>query len=500
MVVFNPLKKEIDLKVVYYGPAVCGKTTNLQSVHMSLNPKQRGELVSLATKDDRTLFFDFLPVELGSIKGFKTRFHIYTVPGQVFYTLTRRAVLTGVDGIIFIADSQDGKMEENLESMNDLKENLKYYNKDLGSVPFVMQYNKRDLENVLSLEEMGSQLNTLEVPSFVASAINGKGVMETLTVCCKMVLKQIQDKSKHAKPAEKEEGDEDKDKQTIKRAINDLPTLKLVESQKSDDPSADIQQSLYKEQEEQSAEPGSQLEEVTAVNLKNEEGFDQVKEEVVENHQEMVGQKEPISEKQEEPLAVNDLLEEKADIKLSDSENLVNENQGEFQEEELKGEPKIELEVQTSGMDVEEEGIGTVDESLSEEAAESEDLEDEDDKRTCPRCSLKFNLNVKQCPICKISLVQEGEEGNTDEKELEFKDETAHLPKTSSEEEVISASDAVGTGLCEQGLEIISCGQPQKVSSTAIKVPLVMKICNIDQEFKINMAINFEDFFLQPRG
>jgi len=150
-------------------------------------------------------------------------------------------------------------------------------------------------------------------------------------------------------------------------------------------------------------------------------------------------------------------------------------------------------------MDVEEEGIGTVDDSLSEEVAESENLEHEDDKRTCPRCSLKFKLNVKQCPICKISLVQEGEEGNTDAKELEFKDETVPLPEASSEEEVIGAFDAKGTGLCEQGLEIISCGQPQKVSSTAIKVPLVMKICNIDQEFKINMAINFEDFFLQPR-
>ena len=112
MVVFNPVKKEIDIKIVYYGPALCGKTSNLQSVHLSLNPDQRGELVSLATKDDRTLFFDFLPIELDNIKGFKTRFHIYTVPGQVLYTLTRKAVLTGVDGIIFVADSEEGKMEE----------------------------------------------------------------------------------------------------------------------------------------------------------------------------------------------------------------------------------------------------------------------------------------------------------------------------------------------------------------------------------------------------
>ena len=138
MVVFNPVKKEIDIKIVYYGPALCGKTSNLQSVHLSLNPDQRGELVSLATKDDRTLFFDFLPIELDNIKGFKTRFHIYTVPGQVLYTLTRKAVLTGVDGIIFVADSEEGKMEENIESLDDLKENLKYYNKDLRSIPFVM--------------------------------------------------------------------------------------------------------------------------------------------------------------------------------------------------------------------------------------------------------------------------------------------------------------------------------------------------------------------------
>ena len=154
MVVFNPVKKEIDIKIVYYGPALCGKTTNLQSVHLSLNPQQRGELVSLATKDDRTLFFDFLPIELDNIKGFKTRFHIYTVPGQVFYTLTRKAVLTGVDGIIFVADSQTNKMEENVESMDDLRENLKYYKKDVESIPYVMQYNKRDLNNIMPLDEM----------------------------------------------------------------------------------------------------------------------------------------------------------------------------------------------------------------------------------------------------------------------------------------------------------------------------------------------------------
>lgn len=500
MVVFNPLKKEIDLKIVYYGPALCGKTTNLQSVHMSLNPRQRGELVSLATKDDRTLFFDFLPVELGSIKGFKTRFHIYTVPGQVFYTLTRRAVLTGVDGIIFVANSQDGKMGENLESLNDLKDNLKYYNKDLESVPFVIQYNKRDLDNVLSLEEMGSQLNTLDVPSFVASAINGKGVMETLTVCCKMVLKQIQDKSKSATSAETKEHAGEKDKQAIKRAISDLPRLKLVEYQKSDASVADMQQSLFAEQEQQVVNHDRQTEEATEVNVKTELGFDRGEGEGIKADQGGVDREKLILEKQDEPLAVNDRLEEKADRQLSESESLASDHREAFLEDALTGEPNIELDVPSPGMGVKEKGIGPADDTLSEKVAESGSLIVEKDERTCPRCSLKFNLNVKQCPICKINLVPEGAERYTDEGKLDYQDEPAHLADTSWDEDVIGHPDETGTGLCEQGLEIISCGQPRKVSSTAIQVPLVMKIASYDQEFKINMAINFEDFFLQPRG
>ena len=235
MVVFNPVKKEIDIKIVYYGPALCGKTSNLQSVHLSLNPDQRGELVSLATKDDRTLFFDFLPIELDNIKGFKTRFHIYTVPGQVLYTLTRKAVLTGVDGIIFVADSQEGKMEENIESLDDLKENLKYYNKDLQSIPFVMQYNKRDLENLMSVDEMEQQLNSVGAPSFEASALSGKGVMETLTMCCKMVLKQIQEKSNTSQPSAQAKQAHD----NAQESSPELPQLSLVDSeeeQESADP------------------------------------------------------------------------------------------------------------------------------------------------------------------------------------------------------------------------------------------------------------------------
>ncbi|MBW1855068.1 MAG: gliding-motility protein MglA [Deltaproteobacteria bacterium] len=228
MVVYNPAKREIDIKIVYYGPALCGKTTNVQSVHKIMNPQQRGELVSLATKDDRTLFFDFLPIELDSIKGFKTHFHIYTVPGQVMYNLTRRAVLTGADGVVFVADSQVDKMDENIESLNDLKDNLGYYKKDLESFPFVIQYNKRDLDNVVSVKELEEKLNATMVPSFAASAVNGEGVMETLTMCCRLVLKKITDKTGAQREVGvvKKKKIKESEKEKIEAAISELPERK----------------------------------------------------------------------------------------------------------------------------------------------------------------------------------------------------------------------------------------------------------------------------------
>ncbi len=207
MAVFNAAKREIDIKIVYYGPALCGKTTNVQCVHKMLSPTQRGDIMSLATKDDRTLFFDFLPIELGDVKGFKTRFHVYTVPGQVYYALTRRAVLTGVDGVVFVADSQASKMDENIESLNDLNENLNYYKKDLSSIPFVMQYNKRDMDKILPVAELNQKLNPNNVPYYGASAVDGTGVIETLTACCKLVLKQM-DSSGGAKKRRRQRLDE----------------------------------------------------------------------------------------------------------------------------------------------------------------------------------------------------------------------------------------------------------------------------------------------------
>jgi signal recognition particle receptor subunit beta len=196
MAIFNYKKREISAKIVYYGPALCGKTTNVQYIHQKLNPRQRGELVSLATDADRTLFFDFLPIELENVGGFKTRFQIYTVPGQVYYNSTRKAVLTGVDGVIFVADSQASMEQENIESFNNLIENLKYYNRDISQIPLIIQYNKRDLNDVMSVEDLDRLFNQPQRLSFSASAVTGNGVLQTLTACCKQVLQDLKNKSK----------------------------------------------------------------------------------------------------------------------------------------------------------------------------------------------------------------------------------------------------------------------------------------------------------------
>jgi len=192
MAVINYLKKEISAKIVYYGPSLCGKTTNIQSIYAGIKPEQKGKLVSLATEADRTLFFDFLPIEIANVRGFKTRLHFYTVPGQVYYNSTRRAVLTGVDGIVFVADSQRDKMEENIESLNNLEENLNYYGKSIKTLPLVIQFNKRDLNEVMSVAEMNQILNPSGFPSCEAVAPTGEGVLETLTLITKMVLQHIE--------------------------------------------------------------------------------------------------------------------------------------------------------------------------------------------------------------------------------------------------------------------------------------------------------------------
>jgi signal recognition particle receptor subunit beta len=192
--VINQATKQLQIKIVYYGPALCGKTTNLEKVHANVQSAQeKGKLVSLATQSDRTLFFDFLPVEAMAIKGFKTKFQLYTVPGQVIYNTTRQLVLRGVDGIIFVADSQLDKMQENVESFTNLEDNLRGAKLDLADIPYVLQYNKRDLPNVAPIEYMEYLLNNREVrvPAFEASAAKCEGVFETLNALTKLLLSKF---------------------------------------------------------------------------------------------------------------------------------------------------------------------------------------------------------------------------------------------------------------------------------------------------------------------
>jgi len=187
----NYSAREINCKVVYYGPGLCGKTTNLQYIHKKTVKDSRGKLISLATETDRTLFFDFMPLKIGKIKGFDVRFHLYTVPGQVFYNASRKLILKGVDGVVFVADSQKNRMDANIESLGNLASNLKEYNLSIRKLPLVLAYNKRDLpaEKLCSIEEMQKRLNsTLKVPYLPSSAFTGQGIFETLKVIAKLVL------------------------------------------------------------------------------------------------------------------------------------------------------------------------------------------------------------------------------------------------------------------------------------------------------------------------
>jgi len=188
--IINAAEKVINFKIVYYGPGVAGKTANLQYVHKSLPHANKGNMVSLATGDDRTIFFDFLPVSALTVRGFETRFQLYTVPGQIHYNMTRRLVLRGVDAVVFVADSQFDRLPENLESLKNLDENLRQYQSSLDETPYVIQYNKRDLPNVAPIDYLEYVLNrgTRRVPFFEGVAVDGKGVFDTLNTVSRMVL------------------------------------------------------------------------------------------------------------------------------------------------------------------------------------------------------------------------------------------------------------------------------------------------------------------------
>jgi len=191
MSLINYSSKEITCKIVYYGPGRCGKTTNLQYIYSKIPDVKRSSMVSLATEKDRTLFFDFLPLELGDIAGYKTRVQLYTVPGQVFYNSTRKLVLQGADGVVFVADSQVDLWQENQESLANLRDNLSLLGMDISKVPLVMQYNKRDMPNIVSVAELDHALNFRHAPHYEAVATTGVGVFDTLKAISALVLQSL---------------------------------------------------------------------------------------------------------------------------------------------------------------------------------------------------------------------------------------------------------------------------------------------------------------------
>ena len=191
MSLINYSSREINVKIVYYGPGLCGKTSNIQYIYDKVSPDTKGKLITLATEMDRTLFFDFLPLELGTVKGFRTRFHLYTVPGQVYYDASRKLILRGVDGIVFVADSQKSRYDANIESVYNLHENLGEYNLKLDEIPYAIQYNKRDLPDIIAVDDLEQELNPQRLPSFEAVAVKGVGVFDTLKAVAKAVLRNL---------------------------------------------------------------------------------------------------------------------------------------------------------------------------------------------------------------------------------------------------------------------------------------------------------------------
>ncbi len=187
----NRMSKEVNCKIVYYGAGLCGKTANLNYVFAATKPESRGKMISLETETERTLFFDFLPLDLGKVGEYKVRFHLYTVPGQVFYDASRKLILKGADGIIFCVDSQEARLEANIESLENLEQNLNAYKQSLATIPHIVQYNKRDMPGILPVDELRAQLNPHKAPEFEAVAKTGAGVFDTLKGLAKIVLTQL---------------------------------------------------------------------------------------------------------------------------------------------------------------------------------------------------------------------------------------------------------------------------------------------------------------------
>jgi len=362
--------------------------------------------MSLATKDDRTLFFDFLPIELGNVKGFKTRFHLYTVPGQVYYALTRRAVLTSVDGVVFVADSQASKLEENIESLNDLDENLKFHKKGLETVPFVMQYNKRDMGGIMLVSELEAELNKYNAPAFEASALNGDGVMETLTSCCKLVLKSLN------KPA----GEQHK---------------KTIAGEGSDTQEVEAEPEVKLSEEFPVAEPVALSE--SEIRLPEEAP---------------VSMSADVTESEPEPRSIDlEIPDDSSKPVLDSSELSMDESSSlKFADDDLP-----EVEIDTSYLASDNESV-----TVTNPEGPSEVLS-----------SFTDSADIADAEIPSVTI-------------------SAPKPELTYEPGIISKPD----------ITFLSCGDPQKISDTSIKVPLKFRLENEGKEGSLNIKINFEDFKL----
>jgi mutual gliding-motility protein MglA len=533
MAVFNAAKREIDLKIVYYGPAMCGKTTNVQCIHKMLTPQQRGDLMSLATKDDRTLFFDFLPIELGDVRGFKTRFHIYTVPGQVYYGLTRRAVLTGADGVVFVADSQTNKLQDNLESLKDLADNLKFYKKDIGSFPFVLQYNKRDLPHVASVEELNSILNLNNVPAYESSALSGMGVVETLTGICKLVLKQMDSGTAKKKPAQPaatvssrpsaeppETAADDKDIKIFSEVPPAPLTATEPESLQPDQtlmpvaPLSEQKQPLRLSPTEPSSLPfddsipsaapsfeKSYIPEPDGVYEKPAPAFD------TQSSSSEVNSDVGLSFDDEETLLLEEEAVQEPELSFDDEDGLsFDDEETLVLEEEAVQEPELSFDDEAA-LVLEEEAVQEPELSFEDEEGLTFDEEE----------GQESELSFEDNPAV---LAQEKAAADMSEPELSFEEDDSGLAielVSDASASIALHDDTAGFALEEpslefeepsggegftprpvltpdvEGLSIVTCGQPQKISETSISLPITIRLNKNDTEHPLTITISLGD-------
>ena len=473
MVVFNPSKREIGAKIVYYGPAAGGKTTNLHFIHNRLNPKQRGDLISLATKDDRTLFFDFLPLDLGTVKGFNVRFHLYTVPGQVYYVSTRRAVLTGVDGIVFVADSQEEKLAENIESLEDLEKNLLYYGKKIDDIPMILQYNKRDLKKIFSIQTLNAKLNRRNLSVIESVGLNGKGVMETLTDISKAVLESLEDSSKKPK---------------VKPPTRSSPLIPGATKTPPPFPKSDVESLIELESEEK-------VFDIERLRAERRATIDK-----------LLKQKEQ-AKAQSEPA---DLKTTKGAEKF-DSENVLGTGETEaidqeFTEEDFGNELDIseegfEFNGITDDMPISTEPYLKCEEEAKEKFANEIDLLEskEKDKGISleTQGTTDFDVEENKTDIEEIPLdleeslewieLETDEAAVTSQGDKEFRDEAQSFQREDLTNNGRNASSTTGR------IEIISCGTPEKILPASIKLPLTLQLGNVHKKAKLTITIHLEE-------